>query len=92
MGKPLSHSTGLEVVQDAWKTPYEQDLHELLLYNIDFMQHKLKYYANTAAFINSSGTGKSRLVDQMATLVFTIPFNLRDMTESTSKANLRPLC
>ena len=34
-----------------------------------------KPYSTTAAIMQSSGKGKSRLVDEMAKLVFTIPFN-----------------
>lgn len=33
-------------------------------------------YGNQVAVIQSSGTGKSRMVDELAKLVFTIPFNL----------------
>lgn len=37
--------------------------------------------ANCVALIQSSGTGKSRMVHELAKLVFTIPFNLRDPDE-----------
>lgn len=32
---------------------------------------------NTVTIVQSSGTGKSRMVDEAARLVFTLPFNLR---------------
>jgi len=41
-----------------------------------------KPYSNTVSIIQSSGTGKSRMVDQLAHLVFTIPFNLRLSSEA----------
>lgn len=34
-------------------------------------------YMNQVSIVQSSGYGKSRMMDQMATMVFTIPFNLR---------------
>jgi hypothetical protein len=36
-----------------------------------------KLYANFVSIIQSSGMGKSRLVDETAKLIFTIPFCLR---------------
>jgi nicotinamide riboside kinase len=38
-------------------------------------------YANMMTIIQSSGTGKSRLVDKLAEAVFTLPFNLRNPEE-----------
>ena len=37
----------------------------------------MKLYANFVPIIQSSGMGKSRLVDETAKLIFTIPFCLR---------------
>jgi hypothetical protein len=45
-----------------------------------------KPYSNQIAIVQSSGTGKSRMVHEQASLVFTIPFNLRE-----SDANRGPL-
>ncbi|KAF8642855.1 hypothetical protein AX16_009363 [Volvariella volvacea WC 439] len=39
-------------------------------------------YRSTVAFTQSSGTGKSRTVDEMASMIFAIPFNLRDDFDS----------
>ncbi|KIJ58757.1 hypothetical protein HYDPIDRAFT_33872 [Hydnomerulius pinastri MD-312] len=39
-----------------------------------------QYYAQCAAIIQSSGTGKSRAVDEMSKSRFVIPINLRDET------------
>lgn len=38
--------------------------------------------SNYASVIQSSGTGKSRMVDEAAKLVFTIPLNLRKQVET----------
>lgn len=38
-------------------------------------------YANIGSIIQSSGTGKSRLVDEVAKTVFTFPFNVRNPEE-----------
>lgn len=35
-------------------------------------------YANMVSIIQSSGTGKSRTIDELARAVFTLPVNLRD--------------
>ncbi|PCH41897.1 hypothetical protein WOLCODRAFT_137609 [Wolfiporia cocos MD-104 SS10] len=35
-------------------------------------------YANNLPVVQSPGTGKSRMVDEMAKLIFTIPFSIRD--------------
>lgn len=39
-------------------------------------------YSNTAVIIQSSGGGKSRMVDEQADLVFTLPLNLRGKVET----------
>ena len=44
-----------------------------------------KLYSNTVAIVQSSGTGKSRMVDELARYVFAIPFNLRDEEETKRK-------
>lgn len=39
-------------------------------------------YSNYVSIVQSSGTGKSRMVDEAAKLVFTIPLNLRKQVET----------
>ncbi|KAI6137216.1 hypothetical protein F5141DRAFT_1231205 [Pisolithus sp. B1] len=59
----------------AWTTKYNGKCHEVLLKNIN---SAYRSEARTSAtVIQSSGTGKSRTVHELAALVFTIPFNLR---------------
>jgi hypothetical protein len=40
-------------------------------------------YSNSVAIIQSSGYGKSRMVEEQSDLVFTLPFNLRSPWESS---------
>ena len=61
---------------DAWTTTYIGNFHEILLDNINEMPRG-SAYANFVPIIQSSGTGKSRMVHELAGLVFTIPFNIR---------------
>ncbi|KAF8124075.1 hypothetical protein EV363DRAFT_1586969 [Boletus edulis] len=56
-----------------------------MLNNINAMDRSTPL-ANSVALIQSSGTGKSRMVDEMAKLVFTIPFNVRLPDERSSRA------
>lgn len=56
--------------------------------NQERLQKKsIKYtaYANMLPIIQSSGTGKSRMVDELAKCAFTIPFNLQGKLESQSE-------
>lgn len=39
------------------------------------------HYSNTATILQSSGTGKSRMVHEMRRLIFSLPFNIRDENE-----------
>ena len=57
------------------------DAHRTLLSNI-LQDRRNGVYCNTGEVIQSSGYGKSRAVDEMAKLVFTIPMNIRDKHES----------
>lgn len=49
--------------------------------NINRMK-RTKVYTNYVPIVQSSGTGKSRMVHEAARLVFTIPFNLRADSET----------
>ncbi|KAF8592712.1 hypothetical protein K439DRAFT_1656117 [Ramaria rubella] len=63
-------------IASAWNLPYE-GIHHSLLYNNIKKMTRSKPYSNSVAVIQSSGTGKSRMVHEQSKLVFTIPFNLR---------------
>jgi hypothetical protein len=66
-----------EALQSAWDDKYSGDYHRLLLFNINEIPRTMKAYSNQISIVQSSGTGKSRMVHEQAKLVFTIPFNLR---------------
>ncbi|RXW23805.1 hypothetical protein EST38_g2059 [Candolleomyces aberdarensis] len=72
-------------VARAWETPYKGDAHEVLLSSI-LQDPRKDIYCNTGALIQSSRYGKSRTVDELAKLVFTIPMNIRGKHESEQGA------
>ncbi|KAI6033344.1 hypothetical protein EDC04DRAFT_3035134 [Pisolithus marmoratus] len=61
-------------------TKYQGNYHEVMLKNINSM-HRAPAHASSATIIQSSGIGKSHTVHELATLVFTIPFNIRHPKE-----------
>ena len=64
------------VLKDAWKMPFRGDNHTVLLQKINVM-YEPEAYRNICAIVQSSGTGKSRMVDELAKLVYTLPINIR---------------
>ncbi|KAI6011427.1 hypothetical protein EDC04DRAFT_3145769 [Pisolithus marmoratus] len=69
----------------AWTAEYQGNYHEVMLKNINSMDRG-RVHASSATIIQSSGTGKSRMAHELATLVFTIPFNLRNPEERNGSA------
>ena len=73
-------------VEKAWGTEYRGEYPRLLLDNICNMSKSwpqpVQPYAKQVAIIQSSGTGKSRMVHELSKLIFTILFNLRLGDES----------
>ena len=73
-------------VEKAWGTEYRGEYPRLLLDNLCNMSKSwpqpVQPYAKQVAIIQSSGTGKSRMVHELSKLIFTIPFNLRLGDES----------
>jgi len=78
-------------VSDAWNIKYEQNHHRLLLNNINCMSRD-KPYSNSVTILQSSGTGKSRMVHELSDLVFTLPFNLRPDSENKGQSSFRCFC
>ena len=64
-------------LQSAWNVEYKGHAHELLAESINQLELKGPY-SNQISIIQSSGTGKSRMVHEQARLVCTIPLNLRE--------------
>jgi hypothetical protein len=65
----------------AWNGTYIGSNYLLLLNNINGMLRDTPY-SNSVSIIQSSGTGKSRMVHELSNLVFTLPFNLRPQSEN----------
>ena len=74
---------GVAVV-DGWNTPFIGTAHVALARNIQDMFRKAirdlynRKYMTHVCVTQSSGSGKSRLVDKVAETIFTIPFNVRE--------------
>jgi hypothetical protein len=72
----------MEIIKGDWACHYVGKCDKILL---DSMTNALKSdqggYSAIGTIIQSSGYGKSRMVDQVARQVFTLPFNLRDPAE-----------
>jgi hypothetical protein len=64
------------VIENAWKVDYRGDGAALFKSDLDNMNESCHdmLYANFVPIVQSSGMGKSRLVDETAKLIFTIPF------------------
>lgn len=73
IARPL---TVFSVLDWAWKQDFHGDHHVFFIDEINRIS-KGGYYSHFNVILQSSGTGKSRTVDEMAKLVFTLPFNLR---------------
>ncbi|KZT00605.1 uncharacterized protein LAESUDRAFT_816421 [Laetiporus sulphureus 93-53] len=69
-----------EATVSAWSRTFYGTAHQTLYNSIERMNSSRvpeQLYSNYVSIVQSSGTGKSRTVDEMARLVFTFPFNLR---------------
>ena len=73
--------TTTSALSAAWNGEYRGSNHRLLLTNINKMKRNTPY-SNSVTILQSSGTGKSRMVHELSELVFTLPFNLRLHAES----------
>ncbi|KAM6489485.1 hypothetical protein JOM56_015042 [Amanita muscaria] len=63
----------------AWESEFKGDAADVLLTTVsDYLNNERKgVYARHASTINSSGTGKSRMVDQIGMEIITVPMCLR---------------
>jgi hypothetical protein len=60
----------------AWDTPFKGDAADLILAAIPmYLEEGKRLHAN---IVNSSGTGKSRMVDEVAKKIITVPMCLRE--------------
>ena len=80
--KAFPHLTVIPITATrlAWDGEYKGDLPRVLFDTIaDYLSkdRNPKPYAMLTTVVNSSGTGKSRMVDQLGTEVVTVPMCLR---------------
>ena len=63
---------------DSWNGDFKGDAADALLNMItDMLSPANQAYARAARIVNSSGTGKSRMVDEVSTQIITVPMCLR---------------
>ncbi|CAL1710506.1 unnamed protein product [Somion occarium] len=80
-------STYEKVIQSAWEISYVGSHPELFVYNLNHStRNPNSHYCNSVSIVQSSGSGKSRMVREASGLVFTIPCNLRPPQESAVNA------
>jgi hypothetical protein len=62
----------------AWNSEFKGNAEMVLLETIaDLLNKKRSPYARLTSIVNSSGTGKSRMVDQLGIKIITVPMCLR---------------
>ena len=62
----------------AWNSTFQGNAERVLLETIaDLLDKKRSPYARLTSIVNSSGTGKSRIVDQLGMTIITVPMCLR---------------
>lgn len=84
MSAPLTKQNHT-ATKKSWTATYRGHAHELLrdsIVDIERSRTEDDSYGNTMPIIQSSGTGKSRMVDELATIEFVFPFNLRRKEET----------
>ena len=63
---------------EAWSSDFKGNAADVLLATIsDYLNKDRKYYARLANVVNSSGTGKSRMVDEISRKIISVPMCLR---------------
>jgi len=70
------------VTVDFWKAAFKGQAAKVLLETILVYLVKENIYARHANIVHSSGTGKSRMVDELGKTVITVPMCLRDPKSS----------
>jgi len=66
----------------AWNSEFKSDLARVLIETIaDYLSRDRTPYARLTTIVNSSGTGKSRVVDELSTQIITVPMCLRRKRE-----------
>src|SRR6266404_6949092 len=64
---------------DSWNATFRGSAAKVLLMTVStYLDKRRDVYARYTSMVNSSGTGKSRMVDEVATKIVTIPMCLRE--------------
>lgn len=80
-----SAATRSQKMPNAWNIEYIGNCHHLLLDYIKSASKVGDSESNSVTILQSSGTGKSRMVHELSDLVFTIPFKLHESTSYDSE-------
>jgi hypothetical protein len=67
----------------SWNTTFIGTADEALIDTLNYyiIKNDRHYYARFLSIVQSSGMGKSRLIDQVAKSKFVLPFNLRSSND-----------
>jgi hypothetical protein len=75
---PISSGPLITATTYAWNSAFKGDrAHSLFDTIADYLSRERTPYARLTTVVNSSGTGKSRMVDQLGIDVITVPMCLR---------------
>jgi hypothetical protein len=79
------HISFRSVTKKAWDMEYKGDADKLFIQALHIMNtdRDRRVYDNFVPIIQSSGMGKSRMADEAAKYIFTLPFNLRPVGETS---------
>ncbi len=69
-------------IENAWTTQYLGDAPEVLWTRIKKAMKQANLYAKYLAIVQSSGTGKSRMIEELSKKHLVIPVNLRGPNET----------
>ncbi|KAF9443662.1 hypothetical protein P691DRAFT_787656, partial [Macrolepiota fuliginosa MF-IS2] len=85
---PRSRRTeNIIAIESAWTARFIGNYHNLLKANLTEMNKVrvtqfLGHHLNHVSIIQSSGSGKSRLIDEVSKSILTLPINIRDPKET----------
>ena len=68
------------IIEEAWKSPFKVDEASVLRQTMEARSDR-QIYPRQTLLINSSGMGKSRMVEELSTETFTVPICLRNRTK-----------
>lgn len=75
---PASEANARAATLLSWRAPFQGQTQHFLAHEIESIaQDQAALYARYLPIVQSSGTGKSRMVDETSKLIFTIPICMR---------------